>query len=218
MSFSKVELFNLALSACGADLGVSAPDEQSREADLCRLWYSTVLDMVISTAAWPSVRAYSRLALLTERDPDALWLPADPDPQWRYAYAVPSDLLHPYHLSTFERFEYSSARISANAEQPILYYNRRVDDPALWDQGLRDALIHMLAAKIARPLTGKSTIVQQNFELAQIAVQNAQGLAANSQEMPTESMPDWLQARGTTLLAPDKFIYPFQRLSVEKLA
>lgn len=218
MSFSKAELFSLALSACGSDFGVSDPEEQSREAALCRLWYPEVRDQLIAAAPWPSVRAYSRLALLTERDESALWTPSAPAPHMRFAYSIPADLLHPYYLSTYERFEYLGRRISTNAEQPILFYNRREDDLSKWDQGLKDAIIHALASRIARPLTGRNEIVGQNFELAQLRTQQAQVAAANSQDMQQEELPDWLQVRGSSISSPTKYFHPFTSLNIEGMA
>lgn len=218
MSFSKAELFSLALSASGSDFGVSDPEEQSREAALCRLWFDQISDQIIAAAPWPSVRAYARLALIDERDTAALWQPGAPAPHWRFVYGTPSDLLHPYYLATFERFEYLSARISTNAEQPILYYNRREEDLAKWDQGLKEAVIHALASRIARPLTGSAEVVQEQFQLAQIRILDAQVAAANTQDMAHEDLPDWLQARGTSIRAPDKYFHPFQMINAEKVA
>lgn len=215
MSTSLVEIFNLALSACGSDLSISDPEEQSREADLCRLWYPRTRDALMKAAPWPCLRAYQRLALVRERDLTAPWDEDDPAPAWRFSYSPPSDMLIPYHLDTYQRFEYHRGLLSTNQEKPILYYNRREENPALWDEGLIEAMYHYLAAKIGRPLTASRAVIEENISIAERQIDSMMAMSANSSEMQQETLPDWLQVRGTVIRTPDKFFYPMSSINTE---
>jgi hypothetical protein len=215
-----VDIFNRALSACGAEIGITAPDENSREAALCRLWYPAVRDNVLAAAPWPSVRRYARLARLQERNFDAEWQTSDPSPRYRFAFALPSDLLQPYHLNSYRPFEIAlrgaSRTLSADEEHPILYYNMRVEDTSAWEPNLSLAVVHTLATYIAIPLTGRSSRLQENAELAFMMIEDAQTAAANASSEIEETLPDWLQARGYANPMISRYYYPMQTLAVAR--
>jgi len=217
VSYSLVNVYNLALSACGADTSISSPTERSREADLCQTWYPFIRDLAASGAPWPSVRAYARLALLTERDRADPWLSSDPAPTWKYGYSKPENLLHPYHLATFDRFDFLQGQIMTDNKEPILHYNRREEDPSKWDHGYFTAVVHLLAARIARPLTGTARVVQENFEIAETQRMSVLSAFVNGVDTQVDALPDWLQARGTDIATPVKFIYPFQTFFLESV-
>ena len=104
MATDETGMYNLALSVVGSESSVADPTEEAREAEVCRLWYSTVVESVLRAARWPSARAVIRLALLQERDFDVDWVAADPEPPWKYAYAYPSDMLRPRYQTSYARF------------------------------------------------------------------------------------------------------------------
>ena len=213
-----VNIFNRALSACGAEIGITAPDENTREAALCRLWLPVVRDNVIAAAPWPSVRKYARLAQLAERDFGEPWNSTAPTPRYRFAFAIPTDLLHPYHLQSYRPFEFAlrgeNRVISCDEEHPILYYNARVVDPGLWEPNLGLAIVHTLATYIATPLTGRSSRLQENAEMAMMMVERAQTQAANAEDRPSETLPEWIQVRGYANTQTQRYIYPMQALNV----
>lgn len=213
-----VEIFNLALNACGVELGVTSPDENSREAALCRLWYPRVRDNVIGSARWPSARRTARLALLIQRDPSVMWEPGDPEPDYRYAHAVPADLIRPYYLETYARFSYALLgeirAIHSNTHAPLLHYNARVTDTSLWDQDLRLAVVHTLATYLAMPLTGNRERLNDNANLAFEFVEQAKTASANGEHEPEETLPEWLQVRGYGNPGAQRYFYPAETLAV----
>lgn len=213
---SVVEIFNQALSACGAEIGITDPDENSREAALCRLWYPTVRDNVLAAARWPSTRRYARLALMQERDFQAAWGSSDPDPEFRYAFGPPADLQLPYHLQSYGRFAYRRGVISANEPTPILYYNAKVSNPADWETGLRLAVVHTLATYLAKPLTGRSSTLEENASMAFGLIEEVQTRAANEEQVAEEVLPSWIQARGYANPQQPRFFYPLNSLNVAK--
>lgn len=216
-----VAIYNLALSACGSSATVSSPTERSREAALCNQWYAVVRDNVLAAAPWPSVRKFARLARVAELG-DGQWTGASPDPEFRFAYGVPADLLHPYHLQSFRPFTYgligNERRISSNEEAPILYYNSRQEEPSGWEQGLALAVIYALAFHLARPLTGRNSTQEVNATLASNYVEAAATRAANQYEQQKDALPDWLQARGYAVSQTEKWFYPMQGLNLATTA
>lgn len=213
-----VDIYNRALSACGVEIGVTEPEENSREAALCRLWYTTVRNNVLASAPWPSVRKCARLARIATRDPSGIWLPGDPSPKYLYAYAPPSDMLHPYYLDTFGRFDYgivgANRALSCNEPAPLLYYNARMEDTSLWEEGLTLAVIHTLATYLTTPLTGRGQLLEQNIQLAFMQIDAAQTSAANAMHEEHEVLPEWLQVRGYGNSGSERFFYPMQTLAV----
>jgi hypothetical protein len=68
-----VELYNLALDTVGARATISLPTEQSREAEVCNLWFPNIRDQVLASAAWPEATKMARLAQLATQEGDT-WL------------------------------------------------------------------------------------------------------------------------------------------------
>src|SRR5690606_2284091 len=212
---SEVEIFNEALSAIGVRSSISLPDEQSREAEVCRLWYPTVRRLVLRAAPWHSARTASRLGLLAERSDNAAWTPDDPEPGYRFAYGQPSDLLHPNWLTTYNRFvqalyKGSQKAIMTNEPDAILIYTKDLTNVSLWDAGLRMAVVQGLASYIAMQLTGKRERSRDAQAQANDIILRARAMDANSQEDQYESIPDWIVARGYSQYNPvPRYVFPY---------
>lgn len=218
MSSSEVQIYNRALNAIGARNSVASTAEASREAEVCNLWYSVVRDRILAAAPWPVARAFSRLALLKERDDTLVWDAEDPEPGFRYAYAVPADMVQPRNLTTFTTFSLSlyndgvadALAIMTNSVDPILVYTKRQTLSGLWDIGLEMAVTFGLAAFICMPLTGKTTRAKEAMGQANGLLLDARLSAANSDDNTFETIPDWISARGYAESAPStRYIYPF---------
>lgn len=217
MATSEVDIYNLALSAVGTRSSVSSPTENSREAEICNLWFPRVRDFILRSAPWPSAKGYRRLTVLAERDFSAPWVSGDPDPEFRFAYAVPSSMLTPRYLYGFGRFAlsvYTSQQGSTRAlmtdqRDAILCFTRRETNVALWDQQLLMAVVNALAAVIAMPLHGKPDRAAAAAEQANSYILEARVTNANTDQVQYESVPSWIAARGYGDRAPDaKFVYP----------
>lgn len=212
---SVVELYNLALSSVGTKALVSSPDEASREAEVCTLWYATVRDSVLRAAPWSSARASKRLALQVERDVDEDWVATDPEPGWRFAYSTPSDMIAPRYLSNFDRFALAvsstnSRTILTNTENAILVYTKRQEQVQMWDISLYLAVAYALAAHIAMHLHGKPDRAQLAQEKANAFIMQARLDAANAVQEQYQTVPDWITARGYAGAAPSvRFIYEY---------
>lgn len=213
MAVDAVTVFNLALSSLGAPASVQLTSENTREAKVCNMWFEYVRDLVFSTAPWPRLTGFRRLALLDERDQDEDWVATNPDPRWQFAYSLPSDYLRPRYISNYVTFEESMVgdqpTIVTNAETPILVYTRRLERVDLWGIDLIHAVSFGLAAHIAKSITGKDTDLQNMFELANNKILTARANAANARNAAVESTPEWIAARGYSGAGPQNpYIYP----------
>lgn len=214
MADNEVSIYNMALNAVGTRDNIAATTEESREAEVCRLWFGPVRDHVLRAAPWPSTRAYQRLALLAERDDTLAWAEGDPEPGFRYAYAAPTDMVYPRNLNTFGRFvlgvHEDQRAIFTQDELALLAYTKQQTNIALWDVQLKMAIVHALAAFIAMPLHGKAGRARQAQDTANSLILEARVNAANTDENVYETIPDWIAARGYAGSAPNtRFIYPY---------
>lgn len=215
------DVANMALDQAGVRDAITSFSEVSREAEVANRWYGAVRDQVLRAAFWPSATGHFKLAVSAERDPDVAWTSAAPDPGWRFAYSAPSDMIAPRYLSDFSRFVLSNASngsriIVAQAEGAVLTYTKRQEEPDAWDAALKMAIIYALAAHVAIPLTGTTTIggrgrlVDVLAEKANSLILEARVGAANDAESVYETLPEWIAARGYTgNTLPSKFFYPY---------
>lgn len=214
---SVLDVWNKALSAVNARGRLSTLTDRRPEQEVCDQWYTLVRDVVQTAAWWPACKALGRLALLSESDEE--WADGEPEPGYTYAYALPADYLHPWHLTDFSRFSLSHSSalnrviLSANTDDAILVYARRNEDPAQWSPGLKQATVHALALKIAGPLTGKTSQIQLQMNLARELIMEEQARSANIIEPDPRPAVPWLAARGVQTFASNRFFYPFGSLA-----
>lgn len=214
MAADEVSLYNMALNAVGTRDDVSAPNEVSREAEVCRLWFEPARNQVLRAAPWPCALAFARLAVLAERDESVNWTPTDPNPGWHWAYAVPDDLLTPRFSSSYSPFDYgvygSVRAVMSNEEAMILAYTKKQTIIPLWDAGLYMAVAYALAAYIAMPLTGKQSTAKRSEDQANALILSAREASANDSETFLDTVPDWISARGYACPAPTRrFFFPY---------
>jgi hypothetical protein len=213
---SEVQVYNLALNAVGERSNISSPTEQSRPAEVCRLWYSPVRDQILSAAPWPEATKIAYPALLATADDDDAWLETEPRTGYQYVYAMPSDALRPRYMSDFSRFLFTSfdgqRALHSNTPSAILAYTSRLENVALWDSGLQMAIVYGLAANICMPLCGKPARAKALADKANELVMSARVDAANSNNETYESIPDWITARGFNSSSSQRYFYPYAGL------
>lgn len=214
MISDEVSVYNMALDAVGTRSDVSATTEQSREAEVCRLWFGPTRDLVLRAAPWSVATGYSRLALLATRNDTLAWVATDPAPGYHFAYAAPSDMIAPRFMSTYGRFiqgKYGNQRaLMTQDEAALLVYTRLEEQVALWDSDLAMAIVLGLAAAIAMPLHGKAQRAKNAQDQANILILQARANDANAQENQLDTIPDWIAARGSNFQAPNnRFFFPY---------
>lgn len=234
-----VSVFNLALNAIGARSNVGSPDEASREAEVCRLWYTVVRDMILSAAPWPEATAAVNLALKASATSDAsvnyIWQPGgfyttditaiggtwdgvSPLPGFLYKYATPSDMINPQYLTTFDRFRLTNDAndqvvLQCNTENATLVYTKQLTTVSSFSSTFQMALVYGLAGNICSPLTGKRSLTRDLIQQANGHIISAREDAANNSNEIFQGIPDWLIARGFyDAQSNTKFVYPLGQL------
>lgn len=210
---SEVGLYNLALNAVGSRDNISSPTENSREAEVCQLWYTTVRDQILAAAPWPEATKVRSLSLLAEAT-GAEWAFGDPKPGYSYVYGAPSDMLRPQYLTDFSRFNLANyggnqQAINTNAAPALLAYTFRLENISLWGAELQMAVVYGLAAHICMPLTGKPSRGRVLAQEANNRIWAARESAANASDERYDSVPDWISARGYSDATSARYVYPF---------
>lgn len=212
MAQDLVTLFNLALSAVGTKSRVSSPNEESREAEICRRWYETVRNQALSAAPWACARAVGALTAYATRDTSLVWAEGDPEPPWIYQYNLPNDFIYPRHLESYMNFVMTQRdgqpQMLTDDTAPVLTYTKRQEVLSGWDVGLWNSVVYALAGAISLPLHGKPGRAKAMFEQANMAIVEARVNEANRDQNQYESIPDWLMARGVTAGSPySRYVY-----------
>jgi hypothetical protein len=212
MAQDQTTLYNLALNAVGTRSRVSMPTENSREAEVCNLWYPTVRDQILCAAHWDSAAAVAQLTIQSTRTEDT-WTETQPEPPWLFRFILPNDFLYPRHTSTFENFRMTQVdgvpMLLAMSEKVILHYTKKQTVVAAWDADLWYCVIQGLAAHIAMPLHAKPQRAAQALINANNILMLAQARVANRNQVNYDHVPDWLVARGVSAV-PDVSGYIYQ--------
>lgn len=200
MITDEVSIYNLALSAVGTRSTVSLPQEKSREAEICRLWFGPVRDHTLRAAPWPSAKKWGRLALRSQATGD-VWQPGDPQPGYGFAYAPPNDMLAPRYLAGYDRFELTTygdtqKAIETDVSDAVLCYTFQQKTIGNWDVNLQMAIAYALAAFISMPLHAKSSRTDEALKQANSLILQAREEAANTDMAREDSIPSWISIRG----------------------
>lgn len=214
---SEVGIYNLALNAVGGRSNLSSPTEDSREAEVCRLWYEPVLEQVLAAAHWPEVTKIVNLAQLAEEDDEKGWLETQPRPGYRYVYQLPADYLHARYLNDFEKFLITyygdnKRALHTNSYQAALAYTAKITNVALFEPQLRMAIVYGLAAHICMPLSGKPQRAKMLEDRANNILWSAREAAANMSNEQYEHVPDWIAARGYNFAQTTGYVHPYGSL------
>jgi len=218
--FSKVELFNQALTTVGNASRVSDPDSTTdRSASMCALWFKQAVLAVTSAHHWPCARKIASLSRVKTRDTEADWVDSDPSPGFLYTYAMPSDCVRPQYLSDFSRFELgrtaSEKVLYSNQERAILYYSFYEPNLALWDSDFYRAVRLSLAAHINMSASGKLQLTQKLENDVREIIELASVSAANADDTYFESVPSIWAGTGFALPpTPVSFYYPTETFRV----
>jgi hypothetical protein len=211
MAETEVDIYNLAVAQLGVESSIGDRDEESREAELCRLFYDTVRRKLLAAAPWSFAKKSRRLTLISEAEDT--WADTMPEPEWAFAYQRPVDMVYPRFTSQYSRFILGNVgdqpAIMSGEENIILTYTFDAKNVALWSPWFVDAMYFGLAAHIARPLTGKRDLTGDLLNLANQHVLTAREIEGNADNQTLETLPPWLNARGAGgPVFPDRYIYP----------
>lgn len=213
MSISVLSIYNAAISSAGGKGRLSSLTQVSKEREACDIWYEIVRNTVQEAAYWPSTKSTERLTLLSERNFSLDWQTGMPQAPYRYKYQLPADYLRPWHLHDYAVFELlvdsatGITELHTDTQNAVLTFARVNNTPSQWPATQQQATSWALSAHIVPDTSGKTGLMERNFNLANELLLQAQASAANSQNARTEVEPPTLAARGTSAQLPSRFFY-----------
>lgn len=198
---SDVDICNLALSRLGDDATVSSidPPEGSQQAEHCARFYPIARDTALSMHDWNFASRRANLAVLSN-------VPCAP---WRFAYALPAQLikavcvLEPTGVQdaafVIESSSNDTPVLLTDQESALLKYVARFTDAARFPTLFVDALVWLLASHIAGPLIKGETgagMAQQAYQAYLGALQRAIAgdMAQYQPDAPAPQTP-WIKDR-----------------------
>ncbi len=172
----------MAIMTLGSAATISQLDEGSTESIPCRAHFAQVRDTILRAFPWNWARR--RVALTNLGNPPS---------NWGFSYAYPTDCLQALSLvlpgariprrdlaPPFEIGNDGTRRvIYTDLAQAELVYTGRVENVALWDPLAQEALVNLLASKIAMPLAVKPDLAQGAMNAYRVAMTMAAAQSLN---------------------------------------
>ena len=203
MATTAVSICNLALARVGHDKAIQAlaPDETSKAANLCTMFYEPMRDKVLRDFAWPFANKYAALSLVSE----------EPNTDWLYAYRWPSDCIRALKIATaagrtadmtapipFSLGNDAAGKlIYTDQASAVLKYTVRYTDPTWFDADFVSALAWRLAQELAAPMARGDFPAMRDRAMKEYAAEISTAEANASNEVQADPNPDaeWIRAR-----------------------
>jgi len=171
---SKTSICNAALREIGAN-AISSVDEDSKEAKLCKQHYDDCVRLMLRQHDWDFSAVWEELAA------DAGYTIADEG--WSYAYQLPSLCLRARKLLDGYDFEERAGRhLLTDTDEAVLCYTQYVSDPTKFPEDFREALVYLLASKLAVPLSKRGAKAEYFLGLYVAALSRATTTDANNSQ------------------------------------
>lgn len=151
MALSRTDIANQALARVGARPIMDLDDEDLPTARTCKSVFDATIEEVGRSAEWNCLKARENLAQLSE-------VPAF---GWAYQYQLPTGCLKLVKLNGTDsdsdpgdEYEIEGKKLLTDAEEAKIQYIKFKTDTNEYDSLFIDALVVLLAAKIAVPIRG----------------------------------------------------------------
>jgi hypothetical protein len=149
MSLDQTKLCNLALGRVGAAPIMSINDADSKGARVCLLNFEAAVREAARAGEWNCLKKRDTLGQLS----------AAPAFEWAYQYQLPADLISlvelngvAYHGEPQDDWEIEGRVLLTDADIAQVRYIAYVEDCTQWDALFTNAVVVLLAAKIAVPM------------------------------------------------------------------
>jgi hypothetical protein len=149
MGLSQTDICNQALARVGAKLVMSINDGDSKGARACLNAYDATVNEVARSGTWNCLTKRAQLARLVT-------VPAF---EWAYQYQLPVDLMLllelngvEYHGEPQDEWVIEGRLLLTDAETALVRYVALITDTTQWDALFTNAVVVLLAAKIAVPI------------------------------------------------------------------
>lgn len=190
MAMSVIDICNNALLDLGEDAIMSLGDA-TKAAGLCNQRWPAVRDAVLRAHPWNCAMAQAELPACASAP---LW-------RWEYKYTLPTDFLRIIQIigddgENVEEWEIQGDDLLCNEPAPIyISYVRREEDPTRYDSLLDEAFSARLAAALAYPLSGSTSLAQTYWKMYQEKLKEARGVDAREGVPASITPTSWLGAK-----------------------
>lgn len=181
MALSKTDICNQALARVGGKTIMDIDDDEAKNARVCKNVFEAVVREVGRQADWNCLKARSELGQLSTA----------PAFGWDYQYQLPSDFLRLTHLNGIEyhgqvqdEYEIEGTVLLTDAESAKVQYIKYSEDTPKWDALFTNAVVVLLASRIAVPLRQDENMAQALLtEYERIALPQARKTDANERKL-----------------------------------
>ena len=185
---SEVAICNLALQDIGRGLSITALDESSQAARVCRLRYPFARDACLRAYDWNFAAARASLPALAQA------------PAFGYAnaYQLPPDCLFVRDIACGDgwRWEIESGALLTDLGAPLnIRFTRAVTNPAKFDALFADTLAARIAADVAVSLTESVGKAQALWQVYQSKLAEARRRDAQESSDQTSTEDHWTANR-----------------------
>lgn len=186
---SVIQICNIALMRIGSSRTINSLSEQSKQADICNVFYESARDAVLSDFDWNFASKRVVLADL-----------GTPSTDWQFAYRYPTDCSRIIEIMTPGiRFPAPGMRITyevgadsdgtgkiiyTNQPEAQLLYVGKITDPNMFDSLFSDALSWRLAAELAMPLSASGDLGNKALQMYNAVILSAGARSMNESEEP----------------------------------
>ncbi|MCC3733708.1 hypothetical protein LLS47_12295 [Rouxiella badensis] len=197
---SVIQICNIALMRIGSSRTINSLSEQSKQADVCNVFYETARDAVLSDFPWNFAAKRVVLADL-----------GVPSSDWQYGYRYPTDCMRVIEIMVpgirfptpgmrlpFEVGSDSDGTgkiIYTNEAQAQLRYVGKVTDPNMFDAQFSDALSWRLAAEFSMPLSASGDLGNKALQMYNSVILSAGARSNNESQEPLVPESDVTLAR-----------------------
>ena len=174
MSFSKTEIFNIALSNLGVSSLIQSSNQNDTRAILLNNYYELARDTVLELHDWNFANTYRSLSLSDS---------VSPDPNYEFAFVYPTDCLAPRSVidsATQKEKKFDIAVLSSgekivltNCNPCLLRYTKRIENETLYPAPFVGALGFYLAYLSAQAIVGSNNKKNINLQDYQLAMKKA---------------------------------------------
>jgi hypothetical protein len=191
MASSAVEIVNSALNKLGAST-ISSLGADSKEAILANQQYDIIRQELLRSHPWNF--AIARVSLAQTGNTPAF--------EYDYEYVIPSDVLRildvefPEERFVIEHNPDDNTRvILTNNSTMKIKYIKDVEDVTKFDANFCEVFSARLAAEFAFNLTGKTTVMEQMYNLYETLLRNARSFDAQEGTPPQVTADLWINQR-----------------------
>lgn len=195
MANSVIEICNNGLQDLGEDPVMSLVDD-CKAARLCNQRWTAIRDAVLRAHPWNCCLAQAELAA---GGSTPLW-------RWDKQFELPTDCLRVIQVvgldgRELQDWEIQGSIILCDEEAPIfISYVRREIDPKKYDALLSEALSARLAAALAYPLSGSTSLANAFWSVYQDKLSEARGVDAREGVPEAIRMTQWLSAKSGSII------------------